>query len=87
MKTIRLKTGERGYRYAVNEALYGVGTCMVNPQVRFNADDGFFACPASRPYLEDEEVVVWNAGFSAKSGKPYTLPSYNQVRAQLLKYA
>jgi hypothetical protein len=47
---------------------------------------GFFVCPAEKLVpMNDGEVEVWEANFSANTGRPYCLPEYSEVREMCLE--
>lgn len=75
----KITGGERGFQAAVHEALYGDGRRMHNPTVKWSAERGFFVESGIHGDNADE-VRIWAANFSANTGKPYLLPTYNEVR-------
>lgn len=77
----RITGGKQGYRAAVQDALYGDGSRMHSPAVHWTETRGFFVSPAAKLVpMNDGEVEVWEAAFSANTGRPYCLPDYNEVR-------
>lgn len=85
MKTTRVTGGERGFRAAVRDALYGVGRRMHSPAVHWAESRGFFVRPAAklRP-MDAGEIEIWEANFCANTGRPYCLPEYSDVREMCL---
>lgn len=84
MTTYRITGGERGFRRAVHEALYGKGAKMLSPSVRWSRADGFIVKPAANLNpLHEGEIEIWRANFSANTGKPYGRPDYSEVRERI----
>jgi hypothetical protein len=79
--TRRVTGGERGFRAAVKNALYGDGRSMHSPAVHWTAANGFYVCPSEHlTPMNAGEVEVWRANLCANTGKPYCLPDYAAVR-------
>jgi len=79
----RITGGARGYRAACTDALYGTGREMHNPVVMWNANGGFEVASGLGLNLNEGEVLIWEANFSANDGKPYGRPSYAEVREEI----
>lgn len=62
------------YEMAVKNALYGDGSKMHNPAVKYSPDKGFFVESKLDPHL-----TIWEANFDANTGKPYGLPTFEEV--------
>lgn len=84
--SLRIKGGEKGFRAAAKDALYGRGEKMMSPSVRWSRREGFTVEPAANLYpLHDGEVQIWNASFSANTGKPNT-PDYSEVQERIVAF-
>ena len=76
-KTITGHT-RNAYKAAVKDALYGSGCRMHNPAVKYCTERGFFVESALTDNRETERTI-WEANFSANTGKPYCLPRYEDL--------
>jgi len=66
---------------AIDDALNGSGESMHSPAVHWTPDKGLFVCPAADLVpMDDDEVEIWVANFSASDGSPYCAPSIDEVR-------
>ena len=83
---VRITGGERGYRAAVRDALYGSGTGMHNSIVRWSHARGFVVKPGITSRDEDQ-FDIWPAAFSADTGRAYGFPTYADVRNDIEDYA
>lgn len=65
---------------AVDDALNGSGTGMMNPAVHWSFEDGLTVTPAANlSPLNEGEIELWVANFSANDGSPYNCPDLEDV--------
>lgn len=69
---------KHAYVTAVDNALYGEGCKMHSPAVKYSTVRGFFVESALTPNNADEQTI-WEAAFSAKTGRPCHLPKFEEL--------
>ena len=78
MKNSKRNHTKNAYKTAVQAALYGEGCGIMHPAVKYNEATGFFV-ESDLLGNNPTETTVWVANFSADTGKPFCLPSYEEI--------